>query len=367
MARKNGIQPAVRMSTPTTKTVAPRPSGKVPSRNRRNRKERHPAVSSRREGALLTDCAILYAAAVADPFGTPAGACVPDIDVRESFRTKVFLRGNVLADVNGDCFVALAPLAGIANDVDCLTCPSAVGGVGLTIETDTATSGIDGYNSNSLFTNGQFGSGQGSLAHRPVAWGLRWRSTAQELDIAGAQVGYTAGGDIDTMQGATFASLLSNQEVEPVSISSNRKWFSASGTAAMCGGQYLENGNYIAGTGTSGTNIGAALTVLMAQGAINGSFEWEAVLHYEVDGEIPGKLPSHCDPIGVNAVDAMCAPAKMRAAREVGENEPKAKRFVSDVVDYVEEGVSGLISWAAPHVKTAAKDATLAALTLLLL
>jgi hypothetical protein len=239
--------------------------------------------------------------------------------------------------------------------------------VGDTVEQSNATTGIDGYNSNSLFTAGQFGNSVNSLAFRPVSWGLRWRSTAPELDIGGVQVGYTAGADIDTLQGAQISTLLAYQEVEPTSIASNRDWFSVIGTGAMCGGAFAAGGGeYNDDTHASSTDTGGLLSCLMASGADGGSFEWEAVVHYEIDGNIPGKLPSHCDPIGVNAVDALCAPAKTRAARTRPEKERTSRDFVSDVVDYVENGVSGLISWAAPHVKTAAKDATMAALALLL-
>jgi len=287
-------------------------------------------------------------------------------------RTKVFLRGVVTADANGDAFVAFDPMSAIANDVMSVTFSDGTAAVGNAVEPDTTVVGVSGQMSNSLFGKLSFDPavhGATHASYRTVAWGLRWRTTAPEIDISGSHTGITSGGDVETLDLLTFGECMEFQECEPISISSSRKWLRTLGSGAMSGGKPDTPGFYKDVSGINGTVTlgGKPLNALIASGAPSGTWEYEAVAHYEIDGAMAGKLPSHSDPVGRAAIDALTAPPHMRAAREESDNANTSRKFISEVCDYVTEGISGLISWAAPHVKTAAKDATLAALSLLLL
>jgi len=315
--------------------------------------------------SLLTDCTIKYAAAVHDPFNTSVGACVPDVDVRTSFRTKCWARGVMSTGTNGFGFIALNPYAGLASDFACCSYTVA------NIPENKIVTTIDGISvlglpMNSLFESTAFSptiAGK-RLAFRPVAWGLRMRPITAELELAGVCAGITIGNAANA-EDLQWTDLMGQQEVEPIAVASTREWTTVTGTGSMLFG--IDAGNYASSLKDAGiSDAGRVVTYLMCEGCPEADFEFEIVAHYEIDGEIPGKLPSHCDPIGQSAVDALTAPPRARAARNRRDGTHEAKGFVSDVCDYVLDGISGLAKWAAPKVKTAAKDAALGSLLLLM-
>lgn len=315
----------------------------------RTRKGSSGPSSSAQPGSALSDCTLLYAAAISDPFGAPVGACIPDGDVRDSFRTKVWARGTAVADALGNAWVTVNANAAITND---LVSVAATDGTGAFAALASSGVGVAVQSTNSLFASTTFGTDVSlglnpKAGFRPVSWGLRWRPTSAELNLQGTQIGYTAGGDLTSLENLNYNNLLSIQEVEEFTVDSQRRWFTVRGTSFMDSANSDAPGDYVstflAATATDVGRLQSCLMFLGAPGTV-ATFEYEFVAHFEVDGPIPGKAPSHCDPIGLAVANAQTAKPEFRAARYVPDKPTKA--FVSMMYDHLSSGISGLIARA---------------------
>jgi hypothetical protein len=364
-------------NTKIVKTVTTRDNART---NERRRERRRLARERRREvtrsstaktvgtqgrvDGVLSDCCLRYAAAIADPFGAPTGACIPDAIQTDSFKCKVFHKGTFTIGTAGHGFVALNHRAACVSDLPCLAKTDATF-TGVYFQATTATTGVLVESSNSLFVTTQFGTDVNEVRYRPVAAGLRIRYRGTELDLAGHAYGIGGGPSVGTIVGHG-PTLFGYDAVEQIAITSARRWIRIIRPPL----QDSSETTYQDGFRSAATNdIGNPGMGIMVAGATPGeSFDYEFVVHYEYIGAIPGTSPSDYDPTGFAGVVSVAARPAYIAARDdaIYAGPSSAKEFIKLVLVWITEGVSGAWRVVGPEVINAAKIATMEHLRLML-
>lgn len=252
--------------------------------------------SSAPSDTLLGHCAEEYALSLADPFEGPEGACIPDYPALMTERMRVWVKGNfATSSVNGFGYIAMCPLDALSSNQIFLktTSPAST----LTQIDFTSGADVSDYVSNSPYSTAA------GFQWRVVSAGLRILYDGNELQRGGLVVGLHEPGH-EPLQTATQASMLQFKEARQFSItskvwttllhrpvdSSDINFSSQSVPFINQGGGYMAF--IVQSYDTTGTN--------------QQSFAFEAVVNIEVQGaNAVHKKPSHVDPVGHGAVNAI--------------------------------------------------------------
>jgi len=275
---------------------------------------------------LDDSCAPLLKSLRIDQFRSE-NPCIPTIPNVKSRKFSSFLRGDFLASIGanpGGGFIAFAPrrLAqdGVATNYN--TCPIYASninwnplGVGspypildVTAAIDT---GVNGFSFNADYTSSQLPlvNGRG-IKYRIVAAGLRIRYTGTEVNLAGT-IHATIMPNHDTLSQGTVTQL--GQLETYFRYPMTREWITIAHSPVM-DDDFL----YFPDSINNPTFFGTLFSTQSFQHYMGfqitdcaaGSFQWEAVTHYEVVGsEVRGLTPTPADLPGVSAVLSAVTPS----------------------------------------------------------
>jgi hypothetical protein len=157
----------------------------------------------------VPECAAMYAAALVDPFDTPAGACVPaDLFPLPSSKTKTFIRGKFALGTTGFGCIFARPVS--ANDAQSVvgTTAASVGGSATLLSAFTNTTAQ--LATQVPYTTAQLTEGVGA---RVVACGLRIKYIGQLMSRNGVVLSYEDPDHRDISTSFSFDTLGSNPYV----------------------------------------------------------------------------------------------------------------------------------------------------------
>lgn len=281
-------------------------------------------------------CAKEYASSLANPFGDgPDGACIPDAPALMTRRLKVWNKGtfttSTAAASTGVGFIGINPGAGIANDANCVTVNDPAG---LAPNFDFTTAG----NFVPRFSNSDYVTADiapDDITYRTVSAGVRIRNVSPEIDRGGVVVGLHEPEHV-CLHGMDIAFVDGYQESGRIAKSTD-EWtvltyrpvetddLDWSGALAPGPGAGVFN-SYFMGF------IVQAPSLARVQ-----IYEYEAYFNYEAQGQRAiGKAPSHADPTGYAAVNAMTVFARNLHSPHQEEPIKMADSFVKGVSHYVD-------------------------------
>lgn len=292
-------------------------AARKPARIAKRKKTR---VGPSRPLPTLSECATHYALASIDPFGTVAGACVPDHKTAPSIKFKWVERGTCLCGTTFG-FVAAATAA-----------PTASLKYGNYSGTSFANGGTDGWaDADTGVSEPTFPATlPNSFTPADSAVGPQWRLVAMGLrvrymgpeDTLGGQYYLHSSSNNNTMYNdtITFNQIVSSQQtrVEPV----DRNWHTISWTPKQQADfDYSESAYYPANS-----SVMEPIAICFQSTADN-MFAWEMVWHWEIQTYTStAATASHSDPVGLAAVND--ARSKFAAANA----RPTTRGFLSSVI-----------------------------------
>jgi hypothetical protein len=227
-------------------------------------------------------CAKHYACALADPFTTPAGACVPQLPCLDSAKRVIFARGAGMIQSNG-CGGISANTC-LVGDQDCVTYTD---GTGTSGDTMTGMTTVAKKN-NSTLTSTQFSTN--GIQARVVACGIRVKCVGPPLQMNGTvypleESSHLGTGSFDAPSIGGYA------KVEPQDF--NNEWVTALWQPVLPE-EYQYSTDPFASPRSETHN---PLVILIEAKSTSGDllpFMWEYFLHYEAIGyAVQGKSRSH--------------------------------------------------------------------------
>lgn len=256
---------------------------------------------------------VSWLGAVNDPFNAEKETYVPAYPARPSRKCTAFARGS-MATSSTTGVGYLVTTGNICND-------QAGGYVTTSANTILATgavpdstgTGVSLWSFNSDYASSTFGSGSGYAQQRLVALGIRVRYAGSELNRGGTI--YALEHPLHKSLGSnTFANLASFESCYKGPVQSN-KWTEVSY-------HFLDPEDFAynsAGYPTGWSGVPLAIAIVAPSATTSISFDWEAVVHYEIIGaNVRGKSPSFSDIVGVelatNAVQLQRTAASVELA-----------------------------------------------------
>jgi hypothetical protein len=287
------------------------------------RRDQKDGRHSRGVPAKLSECGTKYAGARIDPWGTPAGACVPDVTAHTTARHKVWVRGTFHIGTEGVGWIALEPLSTPFSD--------AISAVHSTASSTGTTFSNVLSNVSNKHTNAPYATTSNQIAARVVGCGIRIKYSGPQLDAAGSMYGLNEP-DGNSIGGMGVSELASYEESGALTVDTRRKWAELLWTPR-------DENSYQFLTASNPSSQPKIQMGFIVDGLPAGTtFNYEITAHVEYIGPVTGKIPSHVDPLGQAAIDAIAVtPKYLNAAYEYGS---KATDFAKDVVKYAKTGLS---------------------------
>lgn len=227
-------------------------------------------------------CAKHYATALANPFTTPAGACVPQLPCLDSAKRVIFARGAGFIQSNG--FGGISANTCLVGDQDCVTVTDGNGTTGTTMTNATTV----GYKNNSTLTSTQFSTN--GVQARVVACGIRVKCVGPPLEMNGTvypveESSHLGTGDFDAPGVGGYA------KCEPCDF--NNQWVTALWQPVLPE-EYQYSTDPFASPRSETHNPLIILIEAKSKAGDLLPFMWEFFLHYEAIGyAVQGKSRSH--------------------------------------------------------------------------
>lgn len=259
----------------------------------------------------LSHCAADYAASIADPFNGPSNPCIPDYPALMTQRVTVWNKGTFStggAASGGFGFITADPKRAAANDSACIFLSTGAAFASTTISNNVATAGVAGRFSNSPYLTGTIGL---PLQFRVVSAGLRIAPTNPAMTRGGEICGLHDPAHL-SLEARTIATLSTFLESERFPNISDR-W-----TTVLYRPVDTDDLDFVTAIPvvTPSVNdptmyMGFAIQAADTTGANPQTFIYEFFTHLEFQGaSANNKIPSHVDPIGHGAVNAITNLAK---------------------------------------------------------
>lgn len=266
-----------------------------PAKNKKQGKPRKQPAQGRRTEIVsggLSPCCKDYAAALVDPFDGPL-TCVPSaFPPIPSFKTRVWVRGQVSTGTLGVGFVAVAPNNMFANNGQgvIISGPSyAQNGFPAT----TADVGVQVLSSNAPYNVAAIGDTPLGVQYRMVSIGVRTWYIGSELNLQGEMYGFRQPDNVSLL-GLSNTTLLAFPSTRRVVVTSERAPLDV--TWIPTKPAELEFWGTVAGS----YSLGITLTGPAASTNIFG-FEVFGIAEY-IGSTVPQRTPSHADPAGFAAI-----------------------------------------------------------------
>jgi len=297
----------------------------------------------------LSNCARNYLHALTNPFVQINGSdlpCIPDHIVLPSNKVQVTARGTFTVGTSGFGFVAADPYVGINNAGEFAGTTSSfpvlyTGAtytfpyVDIDVSGDAPAVGVFGANTNSPFN------AAGPLLTsqmRVVGCGLRVRYSGTELYRGGTLALYRSQDNASPPTNPSLANLLQTPLSAMVPVT--RGWHSVCYAPASLDDVSYRNFN--SAYNANATGISHYSLIIAVQGpavhTTQQTFDFEYVAYYEQIGASLQLSPSHSDPVGVGAIQAVTAMARL-PDKPPEQNE---QTFLSKIGQYLANGISGI-------------------------
>jgi hypothetical protein len=314
---------------------------------RRNGKTKKRLTSMPRESNLGA-CSEEYARSLADPIEGPEMACIPDYPALMTGRNRVWSKGTFSTSSNaaaaGIGFIVADGLIAGTNDFATVFTNAPAGASPVIDILTVANRSV--FTTNSPYASPAFS--PNGVQERIVSAELRIRYTGPELTRGGQIVGLHHPGHT-CLQGYSIANMLSYKEGKSFPIS--REWVRLLYRPVDTQDLDFVSAFIPAGVGVVGVSFMAFIIQASdVTGATQQSFEFEFYANLETQGSIVvNKQPSHVDPVGHGAVNAISnmAPALHSPTKTPG----------TVLADSVVHAVSSYIS---THVSNPSKPPTTA-------
>lgn len=260
-------------------------------------------------GVGLSDCSLVYARALVNPFGEfEELPCIPSSPPAETQRWRSLTRGSFQTGSAGTGFVTYQPQNPVNNANSVNSTTSAYAGSG------AYTFGVGGVTASNRATLPyavtDFSGAGDFLEARLVASAIRIKSYTNALDVGGLMYG-TRLPSGETLQGRTIANLLQNPltVIEAVTLDHQDEWRYLIWCPGDAGdlGFFDSNVNYAIGAGGEFDSFQLGFMVQASDPAKPQLFEWEIMEFWEFSGSnsarsMPEVTRSHADPVGLARV-----------------------------------------------------------------
>lgn len=237
----------------------------------------------------IPHCAMDYFSALAAPFETPSGVCIPaEVFPLPSQKIKTFLKGRFQAGTTGIGYVIVSPV--VTNNGTVITCTSAlsVGGPATLFNAFTATTPL----TMPQFPLDDAARLAGNFQARVVSYGIRIKYIGKLMDRNGVTTAFEEPDHRNVYSTANIATL-NSVNGHPQS------------TLRRVGGDLWDSEVYYSGPVepseiefvSTANPLGPYLSVICVQGEPADSYEFEYVQHTEIIGTLAvAKTASHADP-----------------------------------------------------------------------
>lgn len=295
-------------------------------------------VASKTMPMALGHCAQDYARSLADPWEGPVNACIPDFPALMTGRFRTFARGTFSTSTQapGMGFIWVDPLSMAANDGGGILLTDSATFSGQTfVVANTVT-----INSNSPYTVAQLSSN--TVSYRLVSAGIRLKAINPDISMGGNVVGLHDPAHLTLLNG-NIPYLLSYIEGKQFPLT-KEKW-----TSLLYRPVDTDDNDFVRGArspastaGYQGWFMGFLITSFDTSGGTPQSFEYEVVANIEMQGAIvTNKLPSHVDPVGHGAVNAVSAQSKALHSPHQEDGGVLQKAVVSAADHYASTNTTG--------------------------
>lgn len=300
----------------------------------------------------MSHCAAEYAASLGNPFSGPETACIPDFPALMTGRRRVWAKGTFSTSTDpaasGFGFILADPFEATANDRNCVivNAPASVTNVMIGDPTGLPAL-VSVFKSNSEYTASNYNIP--GMQTRIVSAGLRIRYCGSELIRGGQVVGlhHPAHSNLDSYN-ITFL----DQYKESGRFQVSRK----SWTTLLYRPVDTDDLDFVRvlpvtwAAGTQTFYMGFAVQAADTSGANPQTFEFEFYVNYESQGAaISNKMPSHVDPVGHGAVNAITNIAPALHQPHTEDSTDVSKALVSAASHYIDKNTSD------PHAEPAKK------------
>jgi hypothetical protein len=271
------------------------PPAKSRSAKQQGKAKSKPKPGPKVGGPRLSKCASDYVRCLVNPFSGPL-ACVPNFPALKSRKFRVWAKGVLSTGTAGVGFIWQDPQLGINNDVQSVFFSTVTfTGNSFTIS-DAST--VLGATTNSDYTSAAISTA--GITYRVVASGIRARYISTELNRGGQIIALS-----DTNHNSLFGRTIQNcdAEINSKRFPVNREWTVVTSRPIRdADDDFGTNPIFIPTTNSISWYNG----IIMQSPGVSIDFEWESYTVYEAQGApVRGQTPSHTDPVGYNAVNAM--------------------------------------------------------------
>lgn len=269
----------------------------------------------------LSQCSMLYAQALMDPWAVDMPPCIPDQVVLPSYKFGAQARGTFTIGTQGVGFVAVNPYTGVWT-----------GGGTFSVYYTGATYALQAYTSVGGTTG--LGAGQSDTSLLQSSWnpdgyqfrvvgcGVKCRYMGSEISRSGRFIEYRHPNNYQIANGSTAQDLLQNRETQ-TAPADRKEHFVVYRPAGSQDLAYLNN------DGFTPLPVTPTMVVMIEGGTPGQSFEYDVQWWFEVAGRLlPTVTKSDSDPIGLAAVKS--ALPKAQSKESPGST---FKSFVSDIYD----------------------------------
>lgn len=321
----------------------------VPKKVQNKRKQNKRKPNQQKLRMQLSSCARNYLHALVNPFVQINGSelpCIPDHIVLPSNKLQVTARGTMTLGTAGFGFIICDPFVGINSTVTTAgtstnwpvlytgptyTLPS----INIAVSGGTFATGVFGAPTNSPYSDASVPLSRADF--RLVGCGLRMRYSGNEFNRGGTIAIARSQDNSSFPNGGTVANFL----VTPLSAQApvTRSWKSVVyAPSSISDVSYQPFSNF---SQPAGGVPHYALAFAVQGPAFNTSqqtFDFEYVAYYELIGNNLQLSPSHSDPVGVGAIQAVTSTARL-SEKPPEQQEASA---LSRLGQYLANGMSGL-------------------------
>jgi hypothetical protein len=282
----------------------------------------------------------MYASSLANPFlDGPDGACIPDTPALMTRRAKVWVRGTFptssIAGASGTGWIVASPINAFANDAICVWASSPASPTAA-INTAIAT---NTFASNSDFVAADLG--VQSIQTRVVSAGLRIRNITSQLNRGGYIAGLHEPGH-SSLDASTIASLEAYKETKRFSATVDKD--SGEYTVLTYRPVETDDLDFITAFPVPPTNSQFMAFMVQApdtSGLNPQLYDFEFTVNLEMQGpRAIGKEPSHADPVGYAAVNAMTVFSPVLHSPHQKDPSQVAQGFVQAAASYMSGNMS---------------------------
>jgi hypothetical protein len=276
-----------------------------------------------------------YASSLANPFASGPSCGIPDLPALMTRKSKVFTRGTFQTSSNagaqGCGFIVTSPCAAVAGDANSVTINNPATFSAPVIDLINAAQFV-ALTSNSDYVTADIG--QANIVYRVVSHGIRIRNISPMVNRGGIIVGLHEPSHT-CLEGFTIPTL--DGYLEAGRMSDTQEW-----TTLTYRPIETSDFNYrpilppVPAAGAYDTYY-MGFIVQAPSPALIQTYEFEVFTNLETQGRLAvGKTPSHADPVGNGAVNAMTAfSAKLHSPSQEDPG-TVAEAFVKGVSHYVD-------------------------------